>query len=221
MSRRPRRSRLPTRLYFALMTALVVVLGHTLALAIGEARSGEVIPSLTAARHGEAWVLAVAVVVIAVLGFAVAVAWRMQTLRRRLLALACSLPRPRRPQALELLRTWGNLFLVSVAVFVVQENAEHLVAHGHLPGLPVLVDGHYAVAIPAFAVASLVVAAIWTICQQRLAAMTDAIAAVDYWLRRAPRTIARPVDHAPDRRAADRQRSGLAARRAPPWSVPA
>lgn len=211
-------SRLGARLHFALLAALVLVLGHTVALGLGDSGTRG---ALQATRHGAVWGLAAAAVLVGGIGLAAGFIWRMRGLRRRLISLARSLPRPRRMRGSELIGAWRSLFLAAIVAFVIQENLEHVLAHGHLPGLSVLIGGHYTATVPAFVGVALVVAAAWTVCRHRVAAISNALKAAERRASHAPREIERPADRAPDRRAIDRQRHGHATRRAPPLSVPA
>jgi hypothetical protein len=77
--------------------------------------------------------------------------------------------------------------------FLVQENVEHLIGHGHAPGLGVLMGPEYPLALPVIglitAIAALVTAALGQVTGSLLAAIADAVRRS---LGRAPRRIMRP-----------------------------
>ena len=80
--------------------------------------------------------------------------------------------------------------------FLVQENIEHLLTHGHAPGFGALAGPESPLALPVIAGISLVAAAVATalrVTERRLvAAILHALRAT---LGRAPRAILRPAGH--------------------------
>ncbi|HEX6473824.1 MAG TPA: hypothetical protein VF114_01895, partial [Candidatus Limnocylindria bacterium] len=120
------------------LAVLLAVAGHQLALAAGDLAAPGA--GLRAADHGPAWGFAVALVVAGgVLATSLA-AWRILALRLHLrVAPTLSLPAGE-----ALVRTWAALTLLALAIFLAQENIEHLTQHGHLPLLEPLLSGQYA-----------------------------------------------------------------------------
>ena len=55
---------------------------------------------------------------------------------------------------------WARLFAVVAFGFVLQENFEHLVVHGHSPGLGALVGPEYPLAVPVIGLISAIAASI-------------------------------------------------------------
>ncbi len=113
-------------------------------------------------------------------------------------------------------QSWPSLAL---AIFLVQENLEHLTQHGHLPLLEPLLSGQYAAVLPVFVGLGLLLAA--------------AGLAIGTTLRQLERAAATPrIDHRPpprrvgswrtllhDRRRRSRMVTALSPRRGPPLPV--
>lgn len=161
---------------FAVLIAAVLVAAHDLVyLAAYGPRAQRI---LEAAGHGPAWV---AVAVGALLGagaLAAITLHRSRVLRRRLTSLGGPaldpLPMPQLVRRIG--RLWLPLLAVSLGVFAIQENLEHLQHHGHLPGTAVLWSVGYEWALPIFAALTFGAAAIGTVAVSRIAALAAAVA---------------------------------------------
>ena len=66
--------------------------------------------------------------------------------------------RPMSALGMSVARLWAIVFILSLGLFAIAENAEHLAAHLPLPGLGVLGDAEYSATIPVFLYVSLLVA---------------------------------------------------------------
>ena len=183
--------------------------GHALARALREAGHD---------YWGAASLLLVAVAAAAVTTMLV----RLHALRRAASALEAE--RTSSPQGRYLARwlgTWTRLLAIVAIGFLLQENAEHLLQHGHAPGLGALVGPEYPLALPVIgvvtALAALVVAALTATEQALLRVIADAMRRS---LRRAPRSIERPPRRLTVRRDSPLARAA-AGRAPPPAFVPA
>jgi hypothetical protein len=161
---------------FALLVAAVLAPAHDLVyLAAYGPRAQRI---LDTAGHGPAWF---AVAVACLLGggaLAAITLHRSRILRRRLRSLGGpaldSLPLPQ--LAARIWRLWVPLLLVSLAVFAVQENLEHLNHHGHLPGTAVLHGVGYEWALPIFVALTFAAAVVGSVALARVAALAAAVA---------------------------------------------
>lgn len=82
---------------------------------------------------------------------------RLDTLRRRAAALGAR-GGARRTRPARLLPMWARLAAVVLVGFAIQENLEHLVAHGHVIGTGSLIGPEYPLAVPVIAIVSFVAA---------------------------------------------------------------
>jgi hypothetical protein len=134
---------------------------------------------------------------------------RLRGLRRKAEDLAI---RPTRSYPRRVLRTWAWLLAVVAVGFVIQESAEHVIAHGHAIGAGALLSAEYPLSLPVITaitgLAALIVALAADVEHQLLAAIASAL--------KPPRprsAVLRPSAFAP-LRASVRSRPG--ASRAPP-----
>lgn len=183
---------------FIILAVAVLVLGHELVLRIGYGPGADASIALKATSHGLAWLLQAAAALLATAGLAVVVVARIRRLRSRLLASVGARPALARPARRQLLNLWERLFAVALVGFIVQENLEHGLVHGHLPGLSMLYGGQYVFTIPVFALLALAAAFLASLAGRELATLERAIAAVVRRLPRAARSHA-PVPPDPER----------------------
>lgn len=194
--------------------ALVALLVSHDAIFLAQMGPGvELTRSLREAGHAY-WATAGAVVVAVGIAAAAVTALHLVTLRRRATSLAATVETPR-----SYLRragaTWLRLFVVVTVAFVIQENAEHLIAHGHAPGPGALIGPMYPLALPVIAAIALLAGLLAALVAGTESVLLAAIAAA---LRRSasrpPRRIARSAlrDHLPRISVLGRQAAG----RAPP-----
>jgi hypothetical protein len=200
---------------FALLTAAVWVAAHDLVYLAAHGVGGYR-PALQASGHGGYWV---AMGVAAVLGagaLATLALQRSHALARRLVQLGGLRVRPSSSARLvaRIARLWLLLLVASLAIFIAQENLEHLTQHaGHVPGLEVLYGTEYHATLPIFAALALAAATIGSLAIERLRALAEAVARAERapWPERRPR---RPAP--PDAPRVRDQRSAPDLGRAPP-----
>jgi hypothetical protein len=197
---------LPRRVWLALLLA---VTGHQLALAAGRLSSET---GLAAADHDATWRLAV-LLALAAMATALAIAgWRIVALRLRLRTT----PTLRLPRGGALLRAWAAITALALAVFLAQENVEHLTQHGHLPLLEPLLSGQYAAVMPVFCGLGLLVAVAGIALTTTIRQLEQAAGAAPRHHRPPPRRVGswRTLIH--DRRQRARMVTPLGQRRGPP-----
>ncbi|HET6380139.1 MAG TPA: hypothetical protein VFH63_03775 [candidate division Zixibacteria bacterium] len=200
----------------ALLVAIVAVVGHQLALAIGYGPGARVSAALRATQHGGGWELTVLSVVLAGAAALAVVAWQIRALRTHLARAGAASPAGGRPRLREVLSLAHRVFAASIVVFLLQENAEHAVAHGHLPGFEALLAGQYVATVPTFVLLSLAVAAVAVHLTRHVVELHTAVVALSASLPRAATRTILPRPHLADRRALARCTAGLGRHRAPP-----
>lgn len=134
--------------------------------------------------------------VLAALGIAAAIATviRLLSLRRHVAELAGARGgRNRDGRFGRSLALWSRLFALVAIGFCLQENVEHLVVHGHVPGLGALVGPEYPLALPVIGVITAIAASIAAGLRGAEQDLLAAIAAALQSFGHAPRRIARPL----------------------------
>jgi hypothetical protein len=208
------RSRLGEALLRAVAVAAVAVLGHDLAYTAVYGPAAEA--ARRASGHEPYWAWTWLAVLAGVAVLVAAAAGTTVSLLRRLERV----DRPRRipltPYLRELLRRWPRLALAGLIVFALQENVEHFVAHGgHVVGWGLLWSAEFAVAVPSFAFAGLLVSAVAALFVSTITELQEAVRRAGTRQSRAPCRVWRPVGRDPR----PHWRGTLAARdlgRAPP-----
>jgi hypothetical protein len=162
---------------FATLVLLVLVVGHDLTYLAASGLDGLGI-ALARSGHGAYWPFTWLVAVAGVMTLIALAAIRAVSLLRRMpgnrvLAVARS---GIRSWSAELLRIWPRLALVALLVFVAQEWTEHFVVHGgHVLRPTDFVTGVYAATLPAFAIASLLVAGVSALFRHAIRALEEAV----------------------------------------------
>jgi hypothetical protein len=194
----------------AWLAVLLAVTGHQLALAAGRVSVAD--GGLRVADHGDTWGLAVILVVTASAGAVALSAWRIAALRLRLRVA----PVIRVPNGSALLRAWAAVTVLAVALFLAQENLEHIVQHGHLPLLEPLLSGQYAAVLPVFLGLGLLLAGAGLAVTTTIRELERAAQAARRPYRPPPRRLGswRTLLH--DRRQRSRMVTALSQRRGPP-----
>ncbi len=122
----------------------------------------------------------VASLVLAVIGVAVGASaiLRLRSLRRRVALLRTSGSAPM-PSGSRFAAIWLRLFAVVALGFVLQENVEHVISHGHAIGLGALLGPEYPLALPVIglvtALAAVVAAAVRRTERTLLAIISEAL----------------------------------------------
>jgi hypothetical protein len=200
------------RLAFWALAGLALFVAHD-AVFVAQIGPGQaLVAELRTAGHeywGSASLLLMAVSIVAGLS-----TWRrMRHLRRRASLLGAARSRDR-SFARRAASAWGRLAALVAVAFAVQENVEHLIAHGHAPIAGVLLGPEYPLALP---VIGLVTALAATLVALIARTQEELLAAIDAALRRRtrpPRLRARPPQRLPSPAGSVLARRG--AGRAPP-----
>ena len=122
----------------------------------------------------------------------------------------------------ELANLWPRLFLLVTPLFVLQENVEHVLSHGHVIGIGALTGPEYPLALPVLVVVTLLLAALGGLVRWRVAILRERLAAA-HRAPREPTSAPRPVTTAWSIVAAEIAHRWILVRhdhgRAPPLSV--
>jgi hypothetical protein len=204
-----------SRSRLVLLAAGVLVSGHQLTLNIGRVLSADS-AALHATEHGTPWLVIVALVGGLCFAIAAIALRRVAALRTQLRILSARLPAWERPDPRRVARIAARLFALALVGFLLQENAEHLIGHGHLPVLAPLFEGHYVVALPIFAAISTLVGALAVMLSRRVAVLARALAVISHPALRAEHSFTPPPVPDLDGRRALLMRGGHGGRRAPP-----
>jgi hypothetical protein len=178
------------RLTFWALAGLALLVTHD-AIYLAQIGPGEsVTAALRTAGHGYwAWASLGLTAVAMIAG-----TWsllRIRRLRRRASALGAT-SIPDRPIARRFASAWLRLGLVVSAGFVLQENVEHLVIHGHGLGAGALFGPEYPLAMPVIGFVSALAAVVAALVARTRDALVSAIVAALRPLARAPRVGPRP-----------------------------
>ena len=178
------------RLAFWALAGLALFIAHD-AVFLAQIGPGEaLVAALRTAGHGY-WTLA-SLLLIAVSVVAGVSTWRrVRHLRRRASSLGAARSRDR-SFARRFVSAWGRLSVLVAVAFAIQENVEHLIAHGHAPIAGVLVGPEYPLALPVIGVVTAVAAALVALFARTQEQLVAAIEAALRWQTRAPRLRARP-----------------------------
>jgi hypothetical protein len=204
------------RLY--LLAATVAVIGHQVALAVGDLPRTLGFGSLRPTEHGAGWFVTVLAVAVGALATLTLATWRIRSLRRRLVAASARMPWSASPSRAELLAASLRIFALAILAFLLQENWEHLSAHGHLPLLEPLVAGQYVATVPVFAALAVLAGMLGLRLGSHIAELAAALA-IARAATRAPRRVLTPEGRLDDLRDTARRASGRLGRRAPPRTV--
>ena len=185
---------LRNQLAFWALAGLALFVAHD-AIFLAQLGPGrQLVEVLRTAGHGYWMVASLALVAVALLA-TIAAMVRLRRLHRRATALAAA-PRTPRAYARRLAGAWWRQAIVVALGFAIQENLEHLLTHGHAPGLGVLAGPEYPLALPIIGLVSCVAAAVAALVTRAHQALVEAIEAA---LRTAPRRAPRTVPHPPVR----------------------
>lgn len=166
---------------FAGMVAVALVLAHNLVF-LADYGTGYA-DALARTGHDASWSIAVLGVLALGAVLFMAAAWRLRALGALAQAAEVSpqgAPLGYRELAGHLLPLWLRLTLVTTALFVLQENFEHLGGGGPIPGLGVLASGTYPNAFTIIAVVALGVALVGALFRWRRDVLVARIAAATF-----------------------------------------
>jgi ABC-type thiamin/hydroxymethylpyrimidine transport system permease subunit len=173
------------RLAFWALAGLALFVAHD-AVFLAQIGPGQaLVAALRDAGHGY-WSLA-SLLLVAAAGIGGISIWlRVRHLRRRASALRAA-PSPSGRFARRFLAAWWRLAALVAVAFAVQENAEHLVAHGHAPIAGALLGPEYPLALPVIGFVTGIAAAVAALVARTQEALVVAIEAALWRTTRAPR----------------------------------
>ena len=163
------------RIAFWIVAAVTLVVAHDLVFAVQLGPGRGLTEALRSGGHGY---LPLGTTLIAAAGILLCAAWLLRL--RGLAFRAAAAPGQVSPRANYPIRRWlalfTRLFAVVALAFLVMENVEHFVSHGHLPLLGALLGPEYPLAIPVLVAASVVGALLAGLVREREAALLARIA---------------------------------------------
>jgi hypothetical protein len=182
------------RIAFWALAALALLISHDATFLVQVGPGEALARALREAGHGY-WGAASAVLLLIGLVAGARIGIRLFQLRRRASALDAQAPAvPRTVWLRRAATNWGRLLLLVSIGFLVQENVEHVLSHGHAPGLGALAGPESPLALPVIAAITLVAALLATavrVAERRL--VEGILAALRRPLGRAPRSVPRPA----------------------------
>ena len=184
--------RLVSRAGFAASILVALVLSHELVFLTTYGPAYRI--ALVDTGHDGTWAVAVAVVGGLAAGLFLTAALRLRQLGLVATSVAREAPTmPPDPAALvgRWLGLWPRLGALTTALFVVQENLEHLHAGQGLPGISVLSSGQYPDSLAVIGIVTLVVALVAALFGWRRDLLVARIAAARARWGRAPRSATR------------------------------
>jgi hypothetical protein len=192
MSRATLLARVRGRPAFWALAGVALLASHDLTFLV-QLGPGEALASaLRQAGHGYWGPASLALAVIGLLALAIALL-RLRGLRRRAAALGAPTTAGPRPFGARWLSAWVRLATVVAIGFAIQENVEHVIVHGHAPGLGALLGPEHPLVLPIIGVLTAAFAVVAAALGHVETALLARIAAA---LRRRfaapPRRIARP-----------------------------
>ena len=178
------------RLAFWALAGLALFVAHD-AIFLAQIGPGrELVAELRTAGHGY-W-SAASLLLLAVAIVAGASIWlHVRRLRRRASSLGAA-PAPDRVFARRFTSSWWRLAVIVAVAFAVQENVEHLIAHGHAPLGGALLGPEYPLALPVIGLVTAIAAALVAVIVRTQDALVVAIEAALRRPIRAPRLGVRP-----------------------------
>ena len=159
----PALARIPRGIAFWALAGVALLVSHDAVFLVQLGPGEELTRALRAAGHDYWGWASLALVAIGV-AVGIAAVLRLRSLRRRVERLRAAPIASRPALASRFATTWARLFAVVVIGFVLQENVEHVISHGHGIGLGALLGPEYPLALPVIglitALAGLVAAAV-------------------------------------------------------------
>ena len=175
---------LRNRLAFWALAGLALFVAHD-AIYLIQIGPGEALAAtLRTAGHGY-WGWASLVLSAVALVAGISICLRMRHLRRRASGLGAT-RQSSGSVARRFLIAWLRLAAVVAVGFVIQENVEHAIIHGHVPGVGALLGQEYPLALPVIGLISAIAASVAAIIGRTQEALVLAIKAA---LSRPPRAL--------------------------------
>jgi hypothetical protein len=139
-------ARVPPRMAFWALAGVALFLSHDAVFLIQLGPGDALSRALRDAGHGY-WGAASLILALSGLAVGVAAILRLRLLRRHV-ALLPAAPSAPTPVGSPFAATWLRLFAVVALGFVLQENVEHIISHGHAMGLGALLGPEHPLALP-------------------------------------------------------------------------
>ena len=175
---------LRNRLTFWALAGLALFVAHDAIYLVQIGPGEELAAALRTAGHGY-WGLASLALSAVALVAGVSIWLRMRRLRRRAASLGARRDAAR-PFARRFVVIWLRLSAVVAVGFLIQENVEHAIMHGHAPGVGALLGPEYPLALPVIGLIAAIAASVATLVSRTQEALVLAIEAA---LRRPIRAL--------------------------------
>lgn len=181
-------------LRFALLALGGLLAGHQAVYVAQYGDGAALTQAMTAGGHDGYWGVFTTVALSGLLLLLIRTTWRLVELRRTAAAQLLGPPpaAPARSYRRELVRLWPPLFGTVAVAYLVQENVEHLVAQGHLPGFAPLVGAEAPLALPILGLVTLAFAVVGALVRWRIAVLEARALATSTARPRWSRTAQRP-----------------------------
>ncbi|HTS14755.1 MAG TPA: hypothetical protein VMH24_03750 [Candidatus Sulfotelmatobacter sp.] len=171
---------------FALLALGALLLGHQAVYAAQYGDGAAFSQAMTAGGHDAYWGVFTTVALSGLLLLLARSAWRVLEARRTISAGAAGPPSVVhvRSYPRELALLWPPLFGTVAVAYGIQENIEHLIAQGHLPGFAPLVGAEAPLALPILGLVTLAFALVGALVRWRLAVLEAEAARISTAQRR-------------------------------------
>jgi hypothetical protein len=177
---------------FWAIAGIALLLSHNAVYLVQVGPGEPLATALRQAGHGYWGAASLAIALVGLTSFAFALL-RLRTLRRQARDLSAHATSDARGFGRRWLGAWARLLATVAVGFLVQENVEHFIGHGHAPGLGALAGPEYPLALPVIALVTAAAALLLAGFRQVEHALLDSIAdALRRFVVRAPRAILRP-----------------------------
>jgi hypothetical protein len=184
-------------LRFALLALGSLLAGHQAVYVAQYGDGAALTQAMTAGGHDGYWGLFTTVALSGLLLLLIRSAWRLVALRWASAAAgSVGLPHPPghvRSYRRELLLLWPPLFGTVAIAYGVQENIEHLIAQGHLPGFAPLVGAEAPLALPILGLVTLAFAVVGALVRWRIAVLEARVLSAPQAPPRWSRSAQRPL----------------------------
>ena len=190
----------PHAVRFALLALGGLLLGHEAVYAVYYGLGAGLAQAMSAGGHDTYWPMFSTLALSGLLLLLTRGVWRLSRLRTDASQPDAQGPAlgPRstaqvRSYRQELRAIWPALFAVVAVAYLVQENLEHLLGHGHLPGLAPLIGPEAPLALPVLAAVTLALAALGALLRWRIAVLEARLALLERRRHPRPRHQLRPA----------------------------
>lgn len=183
--------RIPTPIAFWALAGVALLLSHDAVFLVQLGPGEDLTQALRAAGH-DYWGWASLALALIGLATGVAAVLHLRSLRLRASELLVAPIASRRALPGRFAATWVRLFAVVVIGFVLQENAEHFISHGHLLGLNALLGPEYPLALPVIGLITALASMVAAVLQRTERELLSLISAALRQVLRGPRRLSSP-----------------------------